>query len=182
MSGVFYGTLRNVEALADKLVIRCVREYFHGEGLMKDDVWIWEIEHPEQANIAALRSLIGRSVNSFEVTNSDESQFLLISLDEGHETISIIGKLVRKTEESRNGHELIDVVIQLSQQFRRAEADYSALSHKLSDVVVFVEQTIGRIQLRAEFEKERGSHKVEAFKREIEDLQIMLRKLKERSS
>lgn len=178
MSGVFYGTIRNVDALADKLVIRCVREYFHGDGLMKDDVWIWEIEHPEQVKATVLRSIIGRSINYFEVNNSDGGQSLLISLDEGNEIISVIGKLVRKMEESRNGHELVDVVVQLSQQFRRDEADYAALSRKLSDVAVFVEQTIGRIQQRAEFEKERGSAKGEAFNREIEDLQTLLRKLK----
>ena len=52
MSGAFYGTIQKVEGFADRLVIRCVREFFHGDGLLGDDVWIWEIERPEDGKSA----------------------------------------------------------------------------------------------------------------------------------
>jgi hypothetical protein len=96
MNGVFYGTIHKVEAIANRLIIRCVREFFHGDGLMADDVWIWEIEKPEEGKSAMLRSMIGRAVVYFEASESREGQSLLISLDEGHETISVTGKCVGK--------------------------------------------------------------------------------------
>lgn len=179
MSGVFYGTIQKVEAFTDRLVIRCVRDFFHGDGLMNNDVWIWEIERPEQEKSAMLRSMIGRPIAYFQVTESKEGQSLLVSLDESSEAISVSGKCVRKKEESRDVRDLEDVVVQLSRRVQRDESDYLALSRKLTAIATFVEQKIDRAQRRAGFEQQRGSGKAEGFSREIEDLQTILRKLKE---
>jgi hypothetical protein len=178
MSGAFYGTIKKVEASGDRLVIRCVRDFFHGDGLMLDDVWIWEIERPDKKS-EMLQSMVGRAIIHFEVSGSGDRQSLRIALDEGHEEISLTGKRVGKKEEPRSGADLEDVVTQLCQRIFRDEAHYLALNQKLMSVGTFVEQKIDRLQRRAEFELQRGSEKTEGFGREIEDLQGILKKLKE---
>jgi hypothetical protein len=179
MSGAVYGTIQKIEASGDRLVIRCVRDFFHGDGLMLDDVWIWEIERHEDEKSEMLQSIVGRPIVHFEVSGSGDRQSLCIALDEGHETISLTGKRVGKKEEPRSGADLENVVTQLSQRIFQDEAHYLALSQKLTSVATFVEQKIDRLQRRAEFELQRGSEKKEGFGREIEDLQGILKKLQE---
>ena len=123
--------------------------------------------------------MIGKSVDYFEIREDGNAQTLLISIDESAEAFSVSGARVGKKEEPRGEDDLEAVVKQLSQQVRRDEADYLALSRKLTAAATFIEQKIDRIQRRAEFEQQRESGKSGAFGREIEDLQGILRKLKE---
>ena len=176
---MFYGIIQKVEGSNDRLIIRCVRDFFHGDGLMSDDVWLWEIEHPEEEKSALLRSMIGRDVVGFEVNESEGRQSLSIWLDEGDETISISGKRIGKREEQRDKSDLEEVVAHLSLRVSRDEAEYLALNRKLAAVATFAEQMIDRIKRRAEFEQQRESGKAEGFSREIEDIQSILKKLRE---
>ncbi len=179
MSGVFYGTIQTVEAEGEHLAIRCVREFFHADGLMHDDVWIWEIERPEKEKVALLRSMTGRAVDYFEVADVESGQSLRISVDDERDAVVISGKCVRRREEPRNKHDIENVVAQMSQRIARDESDYLALSQRLTAIATFVEQKIDRIQRRAAFAQQRDSQKAGSFGREIEDLQGILRKLKE---
>lgn len=179
MSVTFYGTIQKIDALEGRLVVRCVREFFHGDGLMVDDVWIWEIESPERAKATLLQTMVGRSVSGFEINESKEDPTLRIWLDEGDESLSVAGKRIGKKEEARDECDLVDVISQLSKRIFRDEAEYLSLSRKLSSIATSVEQKIDRIRRRAEFQQQRGSEVSDAFSREIEDLQAILSRLKE---
>lgn len=181
MSGVFYGIIQKVESDGDRLIVRCVRSFFHPDGLMGDDVWTWEIERPEEDKIAVVKAMVGREVQYFEVGKTEQGQWLRISVDDDGEAISISGKHVGKKEGPRDERDLKEVVAQLSRRISCDEADHLALSRKLAAVATFVDQKIDRVQKRAAFEKQRESGKTEGFNREIEDLQGILRKLKEPS-
>lgn len=181
MSGAFYGTLQKVEVTADLLSIRCVREFFHSDGLMADDVWTWLIKNPEAGKGERLQLLEGKTVDSFEIREGVSGQVLRMSVDEETEPFSVAGTAVEKSEEPRDTCDLKDVIAQLCKQIERGEAGYLALNRKISGVTTFVEQKIDRIQRRAEFEQQRVSGKSDGLSREIEDLQTILRKLKERS-
>ena len=91
----------------------------------------------------------------------------------------MLGARIEKKEERRDERDLEEVVAQMSQQFRRAETDYLTLDRKPTAVSTFIEQKIERVRRRAEFEQQRDSGKPEGLSREIEDLQTILRKLKE---
>jgi len=182
MSESFYGVIERVDLSDGKLGIRCVRNFFHGDGLMADDVWVWDIEGAEKQSVEDLNSLIGHTV-CFDLKETKEGLPVLTVLDDdGVKSVSVAAKSIRKTTSARDQRDLVAVVEDLSRQFRQAESLHLSLGIKISAVVGFVEEKIERAKRRVEFEVQRGSNKPDGLIREIEDLQTILKKLKESDS
>ena len=174
MGGTF--NIQKVEVLVDRLVVRCVREFFYEDGLMSDDVWIWEIEQPEEGNAALLRAMIGKQCY---VGEDSEGKSLLVDVEESDESIAVRGKRIGKKVEPRGPQDLEDVIAQLSREIGREVTYHAVLHRKLREIATFVEHKIDNIQRRSEFVKLRKPAKSEALGRELEDLQTILRKLKD---
>lgn len=179
MSDTFYGTLQKVEVSPDRLLVRCVREFFYSDGLLADDVWIWEIDGADAAKITLLQAMVGHVIAGFEIDEGKEVQLLRIWFDESDEPVSIGGKRIGKREEPRGERDLEELVSRLAQSIFRLEAESSRLYEKLSKIATTVEQNIDRISRRATFQQKRAPEMPNNFQREIEDLQTILRRLKE---
>lgn len=174
MGGTF--NIQKVEASGGRLVVRCVRDYFYGDGLMADDVWIWEIEEPEEGKAELLRAMIGKQCYVYE---SNEGKSLLVAVEDTDEKVAVRGKHIGKKEEMRGPEDFKDLVAQLSREIGREVGNHGKLRQKLSAVATVVEHMIDNKQRRVEFVKEREPEKAKGLSREIEDLRAVLRKLRE---
>ena len=179
MPNAFYGVIQSVGEEGDRLVIRCVREFFHGNGLMADDVWIWEVAGAEAGMAVKMQTLIGRTVDYFRIEAGTPGQALRISFEEGEENLVVAGRSVAKREEGRSAAELRDVVAQLVQRINRNEGEYAAFDRRLKAAEDFVVQRIGRLQRRAAAARHPGGPVAKSLAAEIEDLQTILARLNE---
>lgn len=174
MGGTF--NIQKVEASGGCLVVRCVREFFYQDGLMADDVWIWEIEQPEEGKAALLRDLIGKQCYVYE---SSDGKSLLVAVEDTGEEVAVPGKHIGKKMEPMGPQDLEDVIAQLSREIQRDVNHSVKLGQKLTAIATFVEHIIDNIQRRAEFVKQKEPAKSKSFGREIEDLRAILGKLRE---
>lgn len=170
----FYGTIERVEVRDAIITLRCVRAFYHTDGLMTDDVWLWTVSGATPTSTA--QSLLGRSICGFEVDQSG----LKIWLDEGDESASIAGSAVVKLEEPRSASDLVGVIKELSLRIQQHEHDHHTLTRKIQDVATYIYQNIDRLERRAAFENQRGAESLNKFSREIEDLRSIVRRLEER--
>lgn len=177
MSGHF--TIDKVEYAEGRLTLRCVREFFYPDGLMADDVWIWEIDRPKEKEAHALSNLTGRTATFSEVAAADDEARLTIWLDDGEETLAISGARISKKEEPFSLSDLLGVVSTLSKSLQLSEDARVGLNRKLASVEAFLHEKIERARRRAAFEELRQPAKAAALNREIEDLETILRKLRE---
>jgi hypothetical protein len=173
MNLTFYGTIEKVEVTGSTVALRCVRVFYHADGLLGDDVWIWSI--CDAAQVAEARLLLGRSVPGFE---SGEKS-LRVWLDEGDESVTITGSRIDKTEGPRSPAEMEQVIGELSKRILRDESEHLALTKSIREVATSIYQQIDRLERRAEFEKQRRPESSNAFTREIEDLGAILKRLEE---
>lgn len=169
----FYGTVERVEVTGKMVMVRCVREYRHADGLMADDVWLWTIA--DAVDIASAQALLGRSVCGFEA----EQRGLKVWLDEGDESVAVNGSSVAKAEEARSSADLEHVVCALSRRIQEDEREYLALTKKIREIATSIYQKIDRLERRAAFEAERRRESPKEFAREIEDLLGIIRRLEE---
>jgi hypothetical protein len=177
MNSYFQGTIQKVDIIEDRLVLRCVREFFYQDGFKPDDILTWEIDRPVEMEIY-VRLLTGKSVDYFEVKEEMGQQTLLISHEVDYEPISIQGTCVRKREESYTKDDLISVISVLSRRLDQFESDSLALHRKLTSIESFIKEKIERIRRRVQFEAQRESGKAAVLDHEIEDLNTILTKLK----
>ena len=169
----FYGAIEKVDVTGSVVSLRCVREFYHADGLMGDDVWTWfisDLEEPTQATL-----LVNRHVCGFEVTEGS----VRVWLDEGDDSVSLSGSRVWKKEEARGPADLERVIALLSKRVLHQETEYLVLSRKMNAISVSVRQRIDRLQRRAEFEKQRRNQASSDFAREIEDLNGILRRIED---
>jgi hypothetical protein len=170
----FYGTIERVEVRDAVVILRCVRAFYHTDGLMADDVWLWTVSGATPTS--SVQSLLGRSICGFEVDQSG----LKIWLDEGDESATIAGSAVVKLEEPRSAGDLEGVIKELSLRIQQHEHDHHTLTRKIRDVATSIYQNIDRLERRSAFEAQRGSESLNRFSREIEDLKAIVRRLEER--
>jgi hypothetical protein len=178
MSSPFYGVIEQVESDGIGLTIRCVREYYWGDGLMADDIWILRIEEPQADAASILRNTIGLPLSDLEMNADTASHRLTIYSDEGAEPVTVTAKHISKTEEPRSSLDLENLVSLLSKRVLQDEAEYVNQSKKIGDCATFVEQMLDRMRKRAEFEAAREGGSPNAAKREIDDLLAILTKLR----
>jgi hypothetical protein len=177
MSGHF--TIDKVEYAEERLTLRCVREFFYPDGFMADDVWIWEIERPKEKEVHALSKLAGRAATFSEVATADDEASLTIWLDDGEETLALSGARILKKEEPFSPSDLLSVVSTLSKSLQLSEEVRVGLNRKLASIEAFLHEKIERARRRAAFEELRQPVKAAGLNREIEDLETILRKLRE---
>jgi hypothetical protein len=178
MSDHFQGVIQKVSVINGRLVLRCVRTFFPPDGFLGDDVWVWDIERPEEQRIATVRTLIGTRVEAFEVKIARGKETLLISIDEDSEPVPVVGANVRKKAMCYNRSDLLTVIDNLSKELHRAESLVVELHQRSSGIEIFIHEILERSKRRLEFEQHRESSKVDGLRREIGDLEAILRRLK----
>lgn len=169
----FYGTIEKVEVNGSAVVLRCVREFYHADGLLPDDVWLWTVSDAAPATNA--QALVGCSICGFEV----EDRGLKVWLDEGDESAVVEGSPITKVEEARSRADLERVIGDLSHRIQRDEREYLALTKKIREIAATIYQKVDRLERRAAFEAQRRSESPKEFSREIEDLLDIVRRLEE---
>jgi hypothetical protein len=178
MSSPFYGVIEKVESDGLGLTVRCVREYYWGDGLMADDIWILRIEEPQADAVVILRNIVGLPLVDLEIDSDTAAHRLKIYSDEVAEPVAVAAKRISKTEEPRSPLDLEKLVDHLSKRVLRDEAEYVSQSKKIGDCATFVEQLLDRMRKRAEFEAAREGGSPNSAKREIDDLLAILTKLR----